>query len=154
MPRSVPRSRALGYGVGDSLVIAQGASRVRLVEHDDEPSEVSGIPAPTGAALDRSFHVSLEGIEGIAVDWKIGVRTCGLSLSPDRLHPASLRPKSIADFLMGLDSKLAIFSIQRHINELEGEPLLVMLPGVALQELWDLIGVTEQLLCAVSVMAG
>ena len=36
------------------------------------------------------------------------------------------------------------------MNEYPKEPLLAILPGVALQELWDLIGVAEKALLAVS----
>jgi putative ABC transport system permease protein len=40
--------------------------------------------------------------------------------------------------------------VQRYVNEYPREPLLAILPGVALQELWDLIGVAEKALLAVS----
>jgi putative ABC transport system permease protein len=36
------------------------------------------------------------------------------------------------------------------VNEYTREPLLAILPGVALQELWDLIGIAEKALLAVS----
>jgi len=40
--------------------------------------------------------------------------------------------------------------VQRYVNQYPREPLLAILPGVALQELWDLIGVAEKALLAVS----
>ncbi|MEP2544072.1 MAG: ABC transporter permease, partial [Alphaproteobacteria bacterium] len=45
----------------------------------------------------------------------------------------------------------AAFSLQRAINEYRPEPLLAVLPGVALQELWDLMGTAEAALAAISV---
>jgi putative ABC transport system permease protein len=145
-------ARSLGYKVGDSIVLAHGAGRINLMEHDDKPFRVSGILRRTGTPVDRTVHVSLEGIEAIHVDWKNGTRERGLSLMPNPLNPANLRPESISAFLLGLDSKFAIFSVQRRINEFADEPILAILPGVALQELWDLMGVAEQLLRVVSAM--
>ena len=40
--------------------------------------------------------------------------------------------------------------MQRFINEYADEPLLAIIPGVALQQLWDMMGVAEQALLAVS----
>ena len=63
-----------------------------------------------------------------------------------------LAPKTITAFLVGLDSKIAIFGVQRRINEYRKEPLLAIIPGVALQELWDLMSVAENVLRVVSLM--
>jgi len=52
---------------------------------------------------------------------------------------------------MGVKNKLSIFQLQRVINDYREEPLLAVLPGVALQELWSLVGVAEKALVAVSV---
>jgi putative ABC transport system permease protein len=54
--------------------------------------------------------------------------------------------------LIGLHSKLAIFRMQRAINEYRGEALLAILPGVALQQLWSIMSVIEQALTAVSAV--
>jgi putative ABC transport system permease protein len=53
--------------------------------------------------------------------------------------------------MLGLDSKIATFSLQREINQYRGEPLLAILPGVALQELWSLMGTAEKALFVVSL---
>ena len=42
--------------------------------------------------------------------------------------------------------------LQRAINEYPQEPLLAILPGVALQELWQIVGIAETALLAVSAM--
>jgi putative ABC transport system permease protein len=54
-----------------------------------------------------------------------------------------LTPKAITAFLVGLKSKIATFQVQRYVNEYPEEPLLAILPGVALSQLWNLIGVAE-----------
>jgi putative ABC transport system permease protein len=42
--------------------------------------------------------------------------------------------------------------VQRRLNEFRGEPLLAILPGVALQELWSVMGIAENALRAVAGM--
>jgi putative ABC transport system permease protein len=63
-----------------------------------------------------------------------------------------LSPKAITAALIGLKSRIAVFRVQRFINEYRQEPLLAILPGLALQELWDLMGVAENALRVVSMM--
>ena len=53
--------------------------------------------------------------------------------------------------MVGLKSKFSTFTVQRKINEYRPEPLLAILPGVALQELWSLMGTAERALSAISV---
>jgi putative ABC transport system permease protein len=52
--------------------------------------------------------------------------------------------------LVGLDSRIATFGVQRWVNDYPQEPLLAVLPGVALAELWSLVGVAENALLVVS----
>ena len=54
--------------------------------------------------------------------------------------------------MIGVESKLRIFTLQRAINDYAEEPLLAVLPGVALQELWAVVGVAETALLGVSLM--
>ncbi len=138
----------LGYDLGEPIVVAHGAGAVSFVEHADKPFRVVGILAPTGTPVDRTVHVSLEAIEAIHLGWESGAPLQGLSL-PGR-DRADLTPKSITAFLVGLDSKIKTFRVQRHINDYRKEPLLAILPGVALQELWDLMAVAERALLAIS----
>ena len=52
--------------------------------------------------------------------------------------------------LVGLNSRVAAFEVQRYINTYRSEPLLAILPGVTLQSLWEVIGVAERALTVVS----
>jgi putative ABC transport system permease protein len=143
-------AESLGYGLGQEIVIAHGAGKVSFALHDDKPFKVVGILNKTGTPVDRTVHVSLEGIEAIHIDWQSGAPVPGLEISADRARQLDLTPKAITAFLVGLESKLSTFRVQRYINEYRQEPLLAILPGVALQELWDLMSVAEQALLAVS----
>ena len=142
----------LGYALGDSLVVAHGVGDVSFMEHDDKPFRVAGILAPTGTPVDRTVHVSLEGYTAMHVDWQAGAPIPGARVSAEEARTMDLTPKTITAFLVGLDSKIAIFGVQRRINEYREEPLLAIIPGVALQELWDLMSVAENVLRVVSSM--
>ena len=79
-----------------------------------------------------------------------GAPGSGLSISAEQILTMDLSPKVVTAFLVGLKSRIAAFAVQRNVNQYPKEPLLAILPGVALQELWDLIGVAEKALLAVS----
>jgi putative ABC transport system permease protein len=143
---------ALGYKVGDPMIVSHGLGAVSFVAHDDKPFRVSGILEKTGTPVDRTVHVSLEAIEAIHVDWQSGARVPGQSVSADDVRKMHLEPKAVTAALIGLKSKLATFRLQRAINEYRDEPLSAILPGAALQELWGLVGTAETALKAVSAM--
>lgn len=143
-------ARRLQYRLGQPLVLAHGAGQISLMEHADLPFRVSGILKRTGTPLDRSILVSLEGITAIHIGWEAGVPMPGLHLSEQEVRRRDLTPKSVTALLVGLHSRSATFQAQRYINDYRAEPLLAILPGATLQELWDLVGVGERLLLAVS----
>jgi putative ABC transport system permease protein len=143
---------ALGYKVGDPIVVSHGLGSVSFVEHDDKPFRVAGVLEKTGTPVDRTVHVSLEAIEAIHVDWQSGARIPGQSVSADEVRRMDLKPKAVTAALVGLKSKLATFRLQRAINEYRDEPLSAILPGAALQELWGLVGTAETALKVVSAM--
>jgi putative ABC transport system permease protein len=141
----------LGYRIDDSIVVAHGTGKVALVEHDKQPFRVSGIIAPTGTPVDRAVHVSLEGIEAMHVDWQNGAKVKGDGTSPEVIRGMDLQPQAVTALLVGLKSRATVFREQRAINNYRAEPLLAILPGVALAELWSLISVAEVALLIVSV---
>ena len=145
-------AKALGHEVGDSIVLAHGLGVIPQGEHEDKPFRVSGILAKTGTPVDRTVHVSLPAYEAIHIDWKGGVKTPGLSPGPETVRKLNLTPKAITAALIGVKSKLATFPLQRFVNEYKEEPLLAIFPGVALQELWAVVGTAEQALILVSAM--
>lgn len=140
----------LGYKIGDPIIVAHGASDVSFARHDDKPFRVVGILGRTGTPVDRTVHVSLEAIEAIHADWQSGAPIPGVSISADQARKMDLTPKVITAALVGLKSKIATFQVQRFINDYPEEPLSAILPGVALSQLWDLIGIAENALLIVS----
>jgi putative ABC transport system permease protein len=143
-------ARALDYQLDEEIVIAHGAGKVSFVKHDDKPFTVVGILQRTGTPVDQTVHVPLEGIEAIHIDWHDGAPVPGQSISAQQALTMDLSPKVVTAFFVGLKSRIAAFSVQRFVNQYSQEPLLAILPGVSLQELWSLIGVAENALLAVS----
>lgn len=150
-------AEALSYDLGDPIVVAHGADDVSFARHENKPFRVAGILARTGTPVDRTVHVSLAGIEAIHADWQGGAPLPGLTLSPEQARNQDLTPGAITAALLGLKSKIATFKVQRHVNDYAEEPLSAILPGVALSELWSIIGIAENALLIVSafvVMVG
>jgi putative ABC transport system permease protein len=142
----------LGHKIGDKIVLSHGLGVIPQGEHADKPFHVVGILKKTGTPVDRTVHVSLKAYEAIHIDWKDGVKTPGLSPGPDVVRKLNLTPKAITAAMIGVKSKLATFKLQRFVNEYREEPLLAIFPGVALQELWGIVGTAEQALILVSAM--
>jgi len=134
-------AQTLGYVEGQPIVLAHGLGAVSFSNHEDQPFTVVGILAPTGTPVDRSVLVSLESLEAIHANWPGAAPGDG-----------ALTPTSITAFLVGLESRLATFALQRQINDYRGEPLLAILPGVALSELWSMTGALEQVLTLIALL--
>ncbi|MEJ6689507.1 MAG: ABC transporter permease [Paracoccaceae bacterium] len=140
----------LGYDIGDPIVVAHGLAS--LSKHENQPFHVSGILEKTGTPVDRTVIVSLEAIEAVHVDWQSGAQIPGQSTPADVIRQMELKPQAVTAALVGVKSRLQVFGLQRSINEYPQEPLLAILPGVALQELWQIVGIAETALIAVSAM--
>ena len=143
-------AKKLGYQLGDKLTLAHGITATSFSLHDDRPFTVVGVLAPTGTPVDQTLHVSLQGIEAIHVDWQQGVKMRGSTITQVELEQTALKPKSVTAFMVGLESKMATFRVQRAINDYAQEPLLAILPGVALSELWQMMSILENTLLLVS----
>ncbi len=145
-------AEALGYSLGDKLVLAHGLGQTSFSEHSQTPFSVSGILAPTGTPVDKTLHISLTGLEAMHVGWDEGVNLTARADNAQQLAEAELVPDSITAVLVGLNSKLATFGFQRAINNYRREPLLAILPGVTLTQLWETMGAAEQALRVISVL--
>lgn len=145
-------AQAQKVGLGDEIVLAHGTGAVTLATHADKPFRVAGILQRTGTPVDSSLLVSLAAIEAIHVDWRSGVQLRSQSVSAERARHLDLTPTSITAFMLGLNSRIATFSVQRRINEYPDEAMLAILPGVTLQQLWQSLGMAERALQLISAM--
>lgn len=145
-------AQAQKVGLGDQIVLAHGTGAVTLATHADKPFRVAGILQRTGTPVDSSLLVSLAAIEAIHVDWRSGVQLRSQSVSAERARHLDLTPTIITAFMLGLNSRIATFSVQRRINEYPDEAMLAILPGVTLQQLWQSLGMAERALQLISAM--
>jgi len=153
---------ALGYRLGQPIVIAHGAGEVSFSLHEDQPFRVVGILARTGTPVDRTVHVTLEGLDAVhagaselANDPLAAAMRAAQPVGGHDDHERALGSggdRTITAFLVGLQSRAAVLSLQRAINDYPGEPLTAILPGVTLQEVWEIVGAAEKTLFVVSVL--
>lgn len=141
----------LGYRAGDHITLTHGMATTGP-EHDDKPFTVVGVLAPTGTPVDRGVHVSLEAIAALHLDWVGGAPLPGVSIPAEHVKKFDLQPKEISAMLVGLKSRSDVFRLQRHINGFRGEPLMAVMPGVALDELWQTMTLVERTLLALSAL--
>lgn len=143
-------AQRLRYRTGSAIVIAHGAGDVSFVLHDDRPLRVAGILARTGTPVDRGVFVPLEALDAVHAAANVQAESDPLA--------AALKQRdgnaggSLTAVLVGLKSRGAALAAQRSIGEYAGEPLTAILPGVTLQEVWEITGVVERTLFAVSGM--
>ena len=128
----------LGYPLGHELVLSHGFADTSFQTHDAFPFSVTGILEATGTPVDNALYVSLEGLEAI-------------HSSPSTAHIAK-NPASVSAAMVGLNTKLATFKVQRDINNFRGEALSAILPGVALTQLWQITRGLESTLRLISAM--
>jgi putative ABC transport system permease protein len=141
-------ANTLNYSIGDQVIISHGTGSASFAQHKDKPFVISGILEHTGTPVDRTMHVSLAGIEAMHVNWQGAMKK---RKAKKALTESNLQPESITAFLVGLDSKIVSFKMQRYINDYAAEPLLAIFPGIALHELWSLMSVAEQALLIISL---
>lgn len=147
-------ARKLGYALGAPVVISHGATTGdSFQDHGDKPFKIAGILKPTGTPIDRSLYISLEAMEALHLDWKDGA----VPSKDKRIDPASIRAEdlkisNITAFFLRTKSRIETLRLQREINVYDKEPLLAIIPGATLQELWRSLGYVEGVLKAVSLL--
>lgn len=147
-------AKKLGYQVGSKVVVAHGVTKgIAIQEHDDKPFQVVGIMKPTGTALDRALYISLEGMEAIHIDWQSGsAPSREKEIKVEQITPEMLKPKTITSFFLRTNSRIEILKLQRWINEYKAEPLLAVIPGVVLSEMWASLSMVEKVLKTISFL--
>ena len=145
-------AKALGYRLGSSITLSHGLGEVSFSDHEDKPFKVVGILEPTGTPIDRSLNVSLGAIEAIHVGWETGAKSPLANLmTADRVRKLNLQPDELTAMIIGLKSRPMVLKFQRDINTYTGEALLAVIPGVALGQLWETVGIVERLLFGISI---
>ena len=172
----------LDYRLGDSLVLSHGMADTSFTHHDELPFNVVGILERSGTPIDNALFVSLEAIDAIHDDENGGSHEEhdeGHKGHEDHdeheshddhdAHDAHKHEEghkghddheghnhgpigTVTAMLVGLESPAFALQVQRAINEYQGEALLAILPGVALAQLWTLVGGIEGTLRGISIL--
>ena len=138
-------ARELGYRLGDSLVIAHGLGEVSFARHEHHPMQLVGILAATGTPVDRTVHVSLDALDEVH-------RSAAEEAAHEAMAAAGIAPApaAITAFLVGMKERSTLFVMQQALNTYRGEAVTAVIPGVALTQLWQLVGVADTALLVVS----
>lgn len=145
----------LRYHIGQEVVVRHGFSdndTLLNVDHSDKPFRVVGVLAKTGTPVDRSIYLPLSGFTALHLDWAGGSPVPNFSIPAEAVQKFDLQPKDITAFFVGLKSRTDVFRLQRFINEYKSEPLQAIMPGIALDELWQTLSVVENILLVMSAL--
>lgn len=145
-------AKALGYKLGDSVAVAHGVTEgPAIISHDDKPFKVVGILNKTGTPIDRSLYMTLEGLEAIHMDWKDGAPPRRGDETPAQsIRKEDVKIGQITAALVRTKNRFETLYLQREINTYADEPLMAIIPGVALSELWSVVSYAEDGLRIVS----
>jgi putative ABC transport system permease protein len=145
-------SRALRYKIGDTITLNHGLGKASLDGgHDNRPFTIKGILAPTGTPVDKTLHISLEAMTALHVGWETGAKNpLADTISTDQIRQFNLTPKTVTAVYVGLKRKGTILTTRRAINTDKREPMMAIIPGEALKELWSVTTLAERALLAVS----
>ena len=143
--------------LGDELILTHGSGGgPEDTDHDDHPLRVVGILQATGAPIDRAVLVNLEGFESMHQGWGMGIAPKALQAAKAHLpavtDPHALEPVSLSAVWVGLHQRAEVFTVKRKIEGLGKDPLMAVLPGVALDELWQVVKVVENSLMLIGAM--
>jgi putative ABC transport system permease protein len=147
-------ARTLNYHLGSKVIVAHGVtSGPGILEHSDKPFHVVGIMKPTGTALDRALYISLEAMEAIHIDWQSGSAPMpGHEIKVADIKPDMVKPRTITSFFLRTKNRIDTLRLQRWINEYQDEPLLAIIPGAVLAELWTSLSMVEKVLKGISFL--
>lgn len=66
----------------------------------------------------------------------------------------ALKPTSYTAILVGLQDRSKVFQVRRQVENLMQEPLMAVLPGVTLDELWQVLSVAENAMLMIGLIVG
>ena len=144
-----------GLKLGDRLVLTHGRADGLAPEHADQPFTVVGVLAPSGAPIDRNVIISLQGFEALHQGMGMpglpmlgGAPAVGAT-TPTLAELAAVVPRELTAVWVGLHARTEVFSARSRIERLPQDSLMAVLPGVALDDLWQVVKLAENALLAV-----
>jgi putative ABC transport system permease protein len=126
------------HRIADRITLSHGTGKGPAQDHADSPFVITGILAATGTPIDNSVFISIQSFNNLHDGSK-------------NLQFAQLDSAQYTAFLIGLQQRSAVFSVRRQIDALKSFSLMAIMPGVALDELWQTMEIAENALILVSL---
>ncbi len=147
-------ARSLKYKLDDKIIVEHGVTQTKGIhKHDDKPFRVVGVLNPTGTTVDRALYITLKATEAMHIDWHDGsAPKHGHETHTNEIHEEDIKIDEISAFFVGARSRIDTLRLQREINEYKAEPLLAIIPGLTLSELWHNLSYAENILKVISWM--
>lgn len=136
--------------VSSSIVLSHGISQTSILDHDNTPFKVIGILKPTGTPLDKSVFITLEGMEAIHLGWSNGVPNYDDETDYSKIDKSKLHVEQLTSFIIRTKNRFGLLHLNRSINNYEKEPLIGIIPAMALTELWSLLDQVEKAFLGIS----
>ena len=143
-------AQATAHQLNDKIVLSHGDDIGNFQTHEATPFQVKGILKPTGTPADRAVYISLYGMTAMHVGWEDGGPPKAGTVPS--LTKESLQIDQVTAFFVKTKSPMATLYLQRDLNEYEDEPLMAILPGVVLSELWQSLNFIEKTLRWISLL--
>ena len=138
-------AKKLNYKLNDEILISHGSSQSISKKHDDFTFKITGVLNKTGTPIDQAIFIDLKGYELIHLGWQSGTKLFSLDqIDLTTLTDADLTPKTITAAFVGLKSQLGLFRFVDEIKKYPNEAISAVIPGVALSELWSMVGLVDQ----------
>ena len=135
----------LNYALGDQIAVTHGLGEVGFLTHDEMPFTVTGVLAKTFTPVDRAIYVTLEGMEAIHFGWEDGAPPMpgDEPTHEEVLAMDEIEITQVTSFFVGATNRRDVLRLQREVNDFEDEPMMAVIPGLALNEMWRSLGYAE-----------
>ncbi len=135
----------LNYSIGSKIQITHGSIESTGNKHDDFSFKVVGVLNKTGTPIDQAVFLDLKGYELLHLGWQSGKKVLSLEdIDLSSLPDDALTPKTVTAAFVGLKSKLTLFNFSKSIREYPKEAISAVIPGIALSELWSIVGLVDK----------
>ena len=135
----------LNYSIGSKIQITHGSIESTGNKHDDFSFKVIGVLNKTGTPIDQAVFLDLKGYELLHLGWQSGKKVFSLEdIDLSSIPDEALIPKTVTAAFVGLKSKLTLFNFTKNIREYPKEAISAIIPGIALSELWSIVGLVDK----------
>ncbi len=152
-----------GYELGKEIVLSHGTGVTSFTHHEQTPFTVVGILNRTGTPVDQTLHVSFEGLHHMHEEPQNEELAHEEHDHEEHSHEEHAQEgdeaavehdhdHKVSAVFVGLKARFASLVMQKWANDYKGEALSAIMPGVALSQLWRMVGSVETVLQVISIL--